>query len=79
MKNMGSLFFMSDLILLSSPPFYWAVGKFKLLMLNNSVMFTLNDLTNLISCGTCKIIQGFFHLAFSKPTLPLDINNITKS
>lgn len=42
-------------------------------------MFTLSDQINVISCGTCNIFQSFFHLSFSKPTSPVDINNTVKS
>ena len=68
MKNMGSLFSISELIILSNPLFYRVVGKFKLTKSSNSVMFTLNSDINTISSGTCRVCQCLCHIPFSKTT-----------
>lgn len=66
MKNTGSLFSISEIIMLSNSLFYRVVGKFKLTKSSNSVMFTLNNDINTISSGTCRVCQGFCHIPFSK-------------
>lgn len=68
MKNMGSLFSISGLIMLSNPLFYRVVGNCKLTKSSNSVMFTLNNDINTISSGTCRVRRGFCHIPFSKAT-----------